>query len=167
MDVVQAVGRAIRKAEDKGLGTVVIPVLVTDAALAEEVLESSEFDRVWEVVRALRTHDDDLADELDALRREQGRRGSVKGHPRKIMLDLPVGVGAAFARAFDSKVVETSTASWEFWFGLLERYVAEHGHSRVPAAHVTDDGVQARTVGQRSAPFPQVQHALEGESRAA
>jgi predicted helicase len=81
VDVVQAVGRAIRKAEGKGLGAVVIPVLVTDSALAEEVLESSEFDRVWEVVRALRTHDDELADELDALRHEQGRRGSVKGRP--------------------------------------------------------------------------------------
>src|SRR5262249_17510817 len=77
VDVVQAVGRAIRRAEDKTHGTIVIPVVVSDDDDAESALESSEFDRVWEVVRALRNHDDDLAEELDALRRERGRRGSA------------------------------------------------------------------------------------------
>jgi superfamily II DNA or RNA helicase len=140
VDVVQAVGRAIRKAEDKGLGTVVIPVLVSDTAQAEEVLESSEFDRVWEVVRALRTHDDQLADELDALRREQGRRGSVKGRPRKIVLDLPVGINPSFADAFDAIVVKRATTYWEEGLGAATAYRREHGHLRVKANYVTDTG---------------------------
>jgi hypothetical protein len=78
VDVVQAVGRAIRKAEDKTLGTVVIPVFIEEGRDAEEVLSSSEFERVWQIVRALRDHDDELAEEIDELRRELGRRGSVR-----------------------------------------------------------------------------------------
>ena len=43
-------------------------------ATPRQALDSSEFDRVWQVVKALRAHDDVLADELDELRREQGTR---------------------------------------------------------------------------------------------
>src|SRR5262249_18600099 len=69
VDIVQAVGRAIRKAEDKALGTVVIPAFVDEAADAEQALESGEFDRVWQVVKALRAHDEVLAQALDEARR--------------------------------------------------------------------------------------------------
>src|SRR5712691_12832635 len=50
VDVVQAVGRAIRKAEDKTIGTIVIPVLIEKGGDPEEALASGEFDRVWEIV---------------------------------------------------------------------------------------------------------------------
>jgi superfamily II DNA or RNA helicase len=140
VDVVQAVGRAIRKAEDKLHGTIVIPVLVTADDDPEQVLESSEFDRVWEVVRALRNHDDDLAEELDALRRERGRRGSVKGRPGKIALDLPVRIGVAFARAFDAKVVERTTSRWDEAIGAASAYREVHGDLRVEQSFVTSEG---------------------------
>ena len=60
VQVTQAVGRAMRRAEGKDFGYVVIPVVVphgsrmTDA----EVLDGSDFKAVWEVVRALRSHDE-------------------------------------------------------------------------------------------------------------
>ena len=135
IDIVQAVGRAIRKAKDKAIGTIIVPVFVDETADAETVLEASEFDRVWQVVNALRAHDEVLADELDELRRERGRHTQSSGRPDKIVLDLPVGIGDAFERAFDAKVVDTATASWEFWFGTLERLVEREGHARAPALH--------------------------------
>ena len=138
VDVVQAVGRAIRKAPDKAVGTIVIPVLVDTAADPEDALDASEFDRVWEIVRALRDHDDDLAEELDELRRGFGQRGTLGERPGKIVLDLPTGVGADFASAFDTRVVETATASWEFWFGLLLHHI-ELGGSAAPATEYVDE----------------------------
>jgi superfamily II DNA or RNA helicase len=140
VDVVQAVGRAIRRADDKLRGTIVIPVLVMHYDDPEQALESSEFDRVWEVVRALRNHDDDLAEELDALRRERGRRGSTKGRPRKIVLDLPVGIGSSFARAFDAVVVDRTTTHWDEALGAAMAFRAAHGHLRVLAQYVTETG---------------------------
>ncbi len=52
--------------------------------------DASEFDRVWQIVKALRDHDEDLAEELDELRRELGQRGTLGERPGKIVLDLPV-----------------------------------------------------------------------------
>src|SRR5262249_7276488 len=74
IDIVQAVGRAIRKAPDKTIGTIVIPVFVDESTDAESAIEASAFDRVWQVLKALRAHDEVLAEELDELRRELGRR---------------------------------------------------------------------------------------------
>jgi hypothetical protein len=138
VDVVQAVGRAMRKAPAKTLGTIVIPVLVDENIDPAEALALSEFDRVWQVVRALRDHDEVLAEELDQWRRELGRRGSLGQKPRKIVLDLPSAIGVEFARAFDARLVETTTSSWEFSFGLLERFVAREGHTRVLISHLED-----------------------------
>jgi predicted helicase len=138
IDIVQAVGRAIRKAEDKSVGTVLIPVFVSDNADPETVLAASEFDRVWQVVRALRDHDDVLADELDDLRRQLGRRGTLGNRPRKITFDLPMSVGEQFARAFDARLIDATTPRWEFWLGLLERFVVREGHARVPKRHFED-----------------------------
>ena len=60
IDITQAVGRAIRRAEGKELGYIVIPVVVPEGTqmTSEEVLAGSDFSTVWEVVRALRSHDD-------------------------------------------------------------------------------------------------------------
>jgi superfamily II DNA or RNA helicase len=131
VDVVQAVGRAIRRAEDKQRGTIVIPVLVMDDDDPEQALESSEFDRVWEVVRALRNHDDDLGHELDTLRREQGRRGSATGRPPKIVLDLPTRIDRRFAWAFDARLVERATSRWEEGIGAAHAYREANGDLRV------------------------------------
>ena len=44
VDIVQAVGRVIRRAEDKRLGTVILPVFFSDAEDEEEAVRSSAFD---------------------------------------------------------------------------------------------------------------------------
>ncbi|UNB55482.1 DEAD/DEAH box helicase [Mycolicibacterium sp. YH-1] len=129
VDIVQAVGRAIRLAPDKTVGTIVIPVFIDTNEDPETALDGSAFKPVWDVIKALRSHDDELGKQLDELRRQVGRLGQ-RGRPRippKIHFDLPARVGADFARAFDARLVEQTTASWEFWYGLLERYVGENG----------------------------------------
>ena len=57
VDITQAVGRAMRTAPGKSKGYIVIPVVVPDGASPQEMLEASDFQTVWEVVRALRSHD--------------------------------------------------------------------------------------------------------------
>jgi superfamily II DNA or RNA helicase len=142
VDVVQAVGRAIRKAEEKRIGTIVIPVFVDQETDPVDALDSSEFERVWQVVKALRDHDDALGEELDGYRRGLGRGGSLGKMSSKVVLDLPSGVGVDFARAFDTRLVDETTASWEFWYGVLERYVDRENHTFVPKEHVEEDGLR-------------------------
>ena len=57
VDITQAVGRAMRKAPGKKKGYIVIPVVVPEGVSAQEMLKASDFNTVWDVVRALRSHD--------------------------------------------------------------------------------------------------------------
>jgi hypothetical protein len=119
----------------------VLPVFVSDDEDPEKVLEDSSFQPVWDVLKAMRAHDEDLAETIDDLRRSLGRDPSARvRRPEKISLDLPAKVGEEFARAFDVRLVEQTTASWQFVFGLLARYVEREGSARVPARFVTGDG---------------------------
>ena len=59
VDVVQSVGRVMRKAEGKKFGYIIIPVIVPADKNANEVLDKSDdFKIVWSVLNALRAHDD-------------------------------------------------------------------------------------------------------------
>ncbi len=60
IDIVQAVGRVMRRAPGKERGYIVLPVLVPDGQTlhSEEFLRSSAFQQVWRVCRALRAHDE-------------------------------------------------------------------------------------------------------------
>ncbi len=68
VDIVQAVGRAMRRAEGKTYGYIVLPIAVPEGRDPALVLDSGkEFDVVWSVVRALRSHDDRLDAEINQI----------------------------------------------------------------------------------------------------
>jgi predicted helicase len=58
IDVVQSVGRVMRKAPGKKYGYIIIPVVVLPNAEPEKTLASDRFKIVWSVLNALRAHDD-------------------------------------------------------------------------------------------------------------
>lgn len=59
VDVVQSVGRVMRKAEGKKYGYIIIPVIVPSAIEAEKALDDNKrYAVVWTVLNALRAHDD-------------------------------------------------------------------------------------------------------------
>lgn len=137
-DVIQAVGRAIRKSENKSVGTIVLPVFISPGTDPTSALSASSFRAVWGVLRALRAHDDVLAEELDVLRRRLGKdhtRVSLR-LPNKIILDLPMSVRSDFADAFKMRLVEQTSARWEEWCGVLEAFVDREGHARVPQGQI-------------------------------
>ncbi|WP_374292786.1 DEAD/DEAH box helicase [Paenirhodobacter enshiensis] len=61
IDVVQSVGRVMRKAEGKKLGYVILPVAIPPNTKPEEALNDNERYRVvWQILNALRAHDERL-----------------------------------------------------------------------------------------------------------
>jgi superfamily II DNA or RNA helicase len=133
IDVVQAVGRSIRKSPTKTVGMIIVPVFIDPDEDPETVLESSAFEPVWAVLKALRSHDEVLAEELDELRRGLGQRAAARIQlPGKLHLELPESVDEAFARAFETRIVEETTSSWEASFGVLERLVERTGTALIP-----------------------------------
>lgn len=59
IDVVQSVGRVMRKAEGKKTGYVILPVVIPAGIPPEVALDNNEaYSIVWKVLNALRSHDD-------------------------------------------------------------------------------------------------------------
>ena len=137
--IVQAVGRAIRKADDKTISTIVLPVFIEDDDDPDSILKSSVFRPVWSVLRALRDHDEVLADELDQIRRAMGRRTASVDRPPKILVDVPDRLSEAFVEALNTRIVEATTERWEWWYGMLERWIESTGSAYVPK-HADVDG---------------------------
>ena len=137
VDIIQAVGRAIRKvrgAAVQKIGTIVIPVFIEDGDDPEASIEASTFKPVWDVLKALKAHDEELDKKLNAYRTNMAKNASQSKEDisDKVIFDLPLNVGTEFAGALRTVLVEATTASWEFWFGLLETFKATEGHCRVP-----------------------------------
>lgn len=59
VDVVQSVGRVMRKAPGKQLGYIVLPIVVPSGVAPEDALRDNErYKVVWQVLQALRSHDE-------------------------------------------------------------------------------------------------------------
>ena len=86
VDVVQSVGRVMRRSEGKKYGYIIIPVVVPADAEGDKVLESHpNFKVVWTVLNALRAHDDRFNAEVNKIELS-------KKKPRNILFG---GVGAS------------------------------------------------------------------------
>ena len=71
IDVIQAVGRAMRTAPEKNLGYIICPILIPPNADPEKWLSTSDMDEGWkelgQILMALRAHDQRIEDELSDL----------------------------------------------------------------------------------------------------
>jgi len=145
VDIIQAVGRAIRKirgASTQTKGTIVLPVFIEEGDDAEAQIEASNFKPVWDVLKALRSHDEVLAESLDQHRTNMAKLSGAQRQTLddRIIFDLPTTVDPSFSSALSTVLVEATTASWDFWFGLLLSFCKKTGHVFVPKRFITDDG---------------------------
>ena len=68
VDVVQAVGRVMRLAPGKDFGYVILPIGVPSGMPPEEALrDNKRYQVVWQVLQALRSHDERLAAEINKI----------------------------------------------------------------------------------------------------
>lgn len=140
IEIIQAVGRAIRKVRGvtaQTKGTIVIPVFIEAGDDIEASIANSNFKPVWDVLKALRAHDEVLADELDQCRT---RMAKAPSHNRetisdKVIFDIPTSIDVEFSNALRAITVEATTASWEFWYGLLQVFKKREGHCKVKTEH--------------------------------
>lgn len=131
VDIVQAVGRAIRRGgADKSVGYIIIPIFFSGDELDEETINLSKFKPVWDVLNALKSHDSSLQEEIDSMRRSLGVSAGRTELPSKIIFDFPVSVPASFSSKIKTFLLEKTSSIWEEWLGKLETFEAENGHCR-------------------------------------
>ena len=156
VDIIQAIGRVVRLDRtlpnpQEQVGYVIIPAFVPDDASVdpEAILAESAFRQIARTFQVLATQDERLAETVNRVRRGLGRwsRGLTgpKLEDRQLLeehleTDMAGIVGKDFARAFILMLVKSASASFEEFFGRMQRYMAENdGDVLVPASYVTDD----------------------------
>ena len=86
VDIVQAVGRIIRKFEGKDYGYIILPIVVPEGETPETILDNNKtYDVIWQVLNALRSVDERFEATINKLELN-------KQKPKNIQV---IGVGAA------------------------------------------------------------------------
>ncbi|MDU0075875.1 MULTISPECIES: type ISP restriction/modification enzyme [Bacillus] len=86
VDIVQAVGRIIRKSPDKDYGYIILPIVIPAGETPEAILDNNKtYDVIWQVLNALRSVDERFEATINKLELN-------KEKPDKISL---IGVGGA------------------------------------------------------------------------
>ncbi|WQZ73776.1 DEAD/DEAH box helicase [Helicobacter pylori] len=65
VDIIQAVGRVMRKAKHKKRGYIILPIALEESEIKnlDEAVKNTNFQNIWKVLKALRSHDSSLVDE--------------------------------------------------------------------------------------------------------
>lgn len=71
VDIVQAVGRVMRKAPGKDYGYIILPIMLenTKETQYDKLLSSDKFKLVWKVLKAIRSHDSSLVSEVEFIKK--------------------------------------------------------------------------------------------------
>lgn len=90
IDVVQAVGRVMRKSEGKEYGYIILPIAVPSTSDPETALnDNKKYKVVWDVLQALRAHDD----RFEAMINKLDLNGNSNGKIDVITVADPFGKG--------------------------------------------------------------------------
>ena len=126
IDVVQAVGRAMRKAPGKKYGYIIIPIAVKADGNYAQSIRDSRYRATWQVLQALKSHDEDFYDTINQSDLKQGKKISVvifdppgnqpepsaeptNQEPAPIQLPLPSTAIEEIRNAFYARIVDSLT----------------------------------------------------------
>lgn len=159
VDVVQSVGRVMRLAPGKKFGYVILPIAIPEGIEPEVALrENTRYQVVWEVLQALRAHDDRFNAEVNKIdltkhRSDRinvigvgGRSGEGSGASTPALLPLDFGQLDEWRDAIYTRIVQKvgSRRYWQDWAKSVAQIAENHitritalldsGHSQVSAA---------------------------------
>ena len=128
VDIVQSVGRVMRKSPNKKYGYIILPIVVPDDVPPEVALnDNKKYSIIWNVLQALRSHDDRFNNIVNSLQFNKGNQTRIisshignNGNETPYAhneLDLEIGYHEALADALYNKIVQKcgDKIYWEKW----------------------------------------------------
>lgn len=144
VDIVQAVGRALRKKEGKKLGLIVVPIYHSKKDEVENSISSGSFKNLLQVIRSLCDQDERLQDEINFIAFGKGKRKSIKidiisssfiEEQDKIILE---GFEEKLRNSLFDQIIEKSSNNWDLWFLNLKNYL-ENNNQEFPSKNDDKD----------------------------
>ncbi len=135
----QAAGRALRKADGKKLGYIIIPIYHSQKTKKEDVIAGVAFKRLIDVIKAMADHDERLQDEIDAIASgkktlksdskidyiEKGisndQASNIKESPIKFL-----NFNEDLKQYYFAEIIEKASDGWNFNLQKLVDWLKEH-----------------------------------------
>jgi superfamily II DNA or RNA helicase len=135
VDIVQAVGRALRKKEGKKIGLIVVPIYHSQKENVENAISEGSFRNLLQVIRSLCDQDERLQEEINSIAFGKGERSSSKidlvlssGFEVQEKISLE-GFEDKLKRALFGQIIEKSSNNWDLWYLTLQDYLEKNkGH---------------------------------------
>jgi len=155
VDIVQSVGRVMRKADGKKNGYIILPVAIPSAKVKDYnsyIEGDAQFKGIWKVIKALRAHDERLVDEAEFRRRvnviggdrNKGDGTSGTGAGEQAVIDFPLvpieDIEQAVYAAIPKKLGDREY--WSEWAKDVAR-IAERLEARIRALLVKREAERA------------------------
>lgn len=78
VDIVQAVGRIMRKFKDKEYGYIILPIVIPEGTTPESILDNNKkYETVWQILNALRSVDERFSAMINKLELNREKPGNV------------------------------------------------------------------------------------------
>ncbi|MCE9541978.1 MAG: Helicase associated domain protein [Verrucomicrobia bacterium] len=158
VDIVQAIGRAMRKSIGKETGYILIPLYLEQKSgeSIDEAVARANFEEVWDILQSLQEQDEVLAELIREMAVAKGH-GRIRGKgfddsrfTDRIDFTGPVLVLESIRQAITTKVLERLESSWDVNFGKLVKFKEEHGHSRIARDYSSDPQLGIWVQSQRN-----------------
>ena len=128
VDIVQAVGRALRKKDSKKIGLVVVPIYHSKRSEVEDSINSGSFKNLLQVIRSLCDQDERLQDEINSLAYGKGRRSTridivSGGFIEEQDIILLEGFEERLKNSLFDQIVDKTSNNWDLWFLKLKEFL--------------------------------------------
>jgi len=131
IDIVQAIGRVLRKSKNKQKGYIVVPIYHTQTNSLNDALEKSSYKNFLTVVRAICEQDERLQEEINDVQLMKGQRKKkeTSSQSKEVFIQQRIhllGFEENLQENLFSQMVEFASNEWEVTYLELKNYLATH-----------------------------------------
>jgi len=138
IDIVQAIGRAMRKETGKKrketgkkFGYVLVPIFLEQSTgeSLRDAVERAEFEEVWNVLQAMQEQDDFLAETIRQMREARGISGEFDDNRLEKSLEVlgPELSLEVLRESIATAIIDKIGSSWDEYYGKLKAFKEQHG----------------------------------------
>lgn len=132
IDIVQAIGRALRKAPGKQRGYVFLPVFLDNSIKNEsDTIQGSEFSHIWDVLNTLSEQDTDLNDVIKKIGKRRGEKWSDNENKANEYITIDERLDVSFLNSIQARIIEDVSYLWQAQYKKLVDYKERYGEIRV------------------------------------
>jgi superfamily II DNA/RNA helicase len=157
IDIIQAIGRALRKSPQKTYGYVFLPLFVQKlkGESLEKAVDRADYREIWEVLQALSEYDESLEATIQQLSQERGQTGAISNgledYLEIIAHDtVSISLQKKLAKKIDILIVKKLGNRWDELYGKLLKFKEKHHHCNVPQRFLQDPPLGSWVQNQRN-----------------